>query len=223
MEFTISEQLSQEKKFNCSQKQYKYLGHKKPISTLKVIGVLERLLCICDSNLLFFDTNALEQIDYSIKLRHVNAFCINENSPDNSPFTVQICVSKRKSLLIFNVSADRLEVVREVSLSQPGLIVAINRSVVCVGTGSQFMLINWETNEVNDLCNADDIAKPFVLRTGDEFLISGPSSLGLFVNLSGSSERAPICFKHSVNGISFFHPSYVIALSSNSVNVYRSA
>ncbi|CAG2180955.1 unnamed protein product, partial [Oppiella nova] len=39
---------------------FKYLGLKKPVVTIRAVCILERILCICDSNLIVLNQNDLE-------------------------------------------------------------------------------------------------------------------------------------------------------------------
>lgn len=54
----------------------------------------------------------------------------------------------------------------------------------------------------------------------EEFLLGGPSALGIFVTTAGISERPPLQWGNNVISVAYSHP-YVIVLSSDVVTVYR--
>ena len=87
--------------------QYKYLGLKKPVVILKAICILERIVCICDSNLIILNQNDLEVISYGIKLKNISALTFNENPNNNNPFSVELCIARRKQLIVYNMTSEK--------------------------------------------------------------------------------------------------------------------
>ncbi len=59
-----------------------------------------------------------------------------------------------------------------------------------------------------------------LLNVQDEFMISGPGSLGVFVKALGVSDRPPIMWLDSVVGAAYVKP-YVVAADSKSLAVFR--
>ncbi|GIY91427.1 transforming growth factor-beta receptor-associated protein 1 homolog [Caerostris extrusa] len=64
---------------------YKYLEIKKPITLLKALSALNRILVLCDGNLIVLNMFDLEVIPSMTKLKGVSCFCLNENPETNNP------------------------------------------------------------------------------------------------------------------------------------------
>ena len=72
-----------------------------------------------------------------------------------------------------------------------------------------------------DLFPYDEYASPVVARVSkEEFLLSAPGDLGMFVTSAGVSERPPIQWSKPVQKFVFCQP-YVVAMSDDSIVVYR--
>ena len=54
----------------------------------------------------------------------------------------------------------------------------------------------------------------------EEFLLSGPGGLGVFVSTQGFSEKPPIQFPDNVTDIIFQHP-YIITSNFQGIYIYR--
>ncbi len=201
---------------------YRYLGLKKPVIILKAIFILERILCVCDSNLIILNQEDLEVISYGNKLKNVNTFCLNENPSNNNPFSVQLCIARKRQLLIYNLTSEKMIALKEIGISEPALSLAMDGKFICCGCDSQFMIVNWETNHIQDVCASDsEIAIPISKRiTKEEFLISGPSSLGLFVKATGISEKPPLQWGSDILAIAYSHP-YILCLSERKLSIFR--
>ena len=73
----------------------------------------------------------------------------------------------------------------------------------------------------SDLFPHDEDASPVVARVSrEEFLLSAPGNLGMFVTSAGVSERPPIQWTKPVQKFVFCQP-YVVAMSDDSIVVYR--
>jgi hypothetical protein len=54
----------------------------------------------------------------------------------------------------------------------------------------------------------------------EEFLLSAPGGLGMFVNAEGVSSRPPIQWSYPLRALAYSHP-YILGLSDDVVIVYR--
>ena len=203
------------------QNKYKYLGLKKPIIMMKAVFILERILCICDSILFVMNQSDLEPVSYGSKLKNVNCFCLNENPNSSNPFSVEICVAVKKQILICEFNSEKIIVMKEVNIGKPGLSMAMDGQYVCVGTETDFIVVNWETSHIQDLCACDNEILPITKRINkEEFLISGPGSLGLFVKATGISEKPPLQWGREIIAITYSRP-YILCLNENLLSIYR--
>ena len=81
----------------------------------------------------------------SSKLKGVSACCVNENPHDEDPFSVQVCLGKKKTLAVIKISEEKLvvEKIRDV----PGTVteVAMDGNFVCAALASHYVICNIET------------------------------------------------------------------------------
>ncbi|KAH7640297.1 transforming growth factor-beta receptor-associated protein 1-like [Dermatophagoides farinae] len=199
---------------------YKYLGLKKSISKLKVLAVLNRLLCHCDNTLIMSNLENLEMIS-NFRIRNVFAYCLNENPITMDPFQVEICMAKRKSFTIGLLHSDKMNIMKEINVSEQPLLMAMDGHFICMASASNYFMINWETGSSQLLCSnpGETYVMPickYISR--NEFLIDGPSHLGVFIKTSGISERPPINWGPNVSQIAYSYP-YILCLKSNSISI----
>ncbi|KAG8197505.1 hypothetical protein JTE90_007243 [Oedothorax gibbosus] len=199
----------------------KYLEVKKPITLLKAISALNRILLLCDGNLIVLNMFDLEIISSMTKLKGISYFCLNENPEANNPFSVEVCIAKRKQLLICHVTDDKIIHLRDVGIPEPPLAMAMDGAFVCLAFASKYVILDTETANAQELFPYDsNTTVPLVKRiTKEEFLLGGPSALGMFVTTAGISERPPLQWGDSVVSVAYSHP-YIIVLSADYLTVY---
>ncbi|KAJ8299668.1 hypothetical protein KUTeg_023728 [Tegillarca granosa] len=215
--YTIEEKTSTSGKtvFHSDKQGHKYLAVKKPINQLKAASALNRIMVLCDNTLILLNMFDLEPIVSGAKIKGVTCFCINENPAYGNPFSVEICVAlKKKQLQFYTVTEDRLVHIRDISVSEPAVALGLDGSFVCVALSSQYCMINFETAHIQDLFPFDgEQNKPLILRISkEEFLLSGPSALGMFVTSDGISQRPPLqCIldQHQKQAIPFQGGTYL--------------
>jgi hypothetical protein len=59
-----------------------------------------------------------------------------------------------------------------------------------------------------------------VLTLQEEFLLSGPSALGMFATSAGNSKRPPIPWSENVLSIAYVHP-YIAAMNDEFITIHR--
>ncbi|KAI8520587.1 transforming growth factor, beta receptor associated protein 1 [Branchiostoma belcheri] len=209
--------------YNSEQQSRKYLGLKKPIVQLKAASALNRILVLCDSTLTLLTMFNLEPILSGAKVKGVTAFSINETPLGNNPFSVEICVAygRKKSLQLFTVTEDRMVATREVAVAEPPVNMCIDGASICVALGSQYNMVNFETGVTQDLFPYEnETTKPLIKRVGnEEFLLSGPSALGMFVTSAGISQRPPLQWSDNLSSVCFVFP-YVLAMDEEFITVH---
>lgn len=199
----------------------KYIGTKKPVRTLKAMSALERLLCLSDGNFMCLNTADLDILAPLSKLKGISAFCVNENPARNDPFCVQVCTAKRKQLQLYAVTDSKVAHQSDISLPEPPLAMAMDGDYVCVATATQYLVACSSTGHIQNLVPYDgELTVPFVKRIAkDEFLLNGPSDLGIFATSLGVSQRPPLPWGANVLAVAYGHP-YVVCLSEDYVTVY---
>ncbi|XP_015915375.1 transforming growth factor-beta receptor-associated protein 1 [Parasteatoda tepidariorum] len=207
--------------FDSTKKNQKYLEVKKPITLLKALSALNRILLLCDGNLIVLNMFDLEIVPSLSKFKGVSYFCLNENPEASNPFSVEVCVAKKKQLLICHVTDDKMIQLRDISIPEPPLAMAMDGQYVCLALSSKYVVVDTESGYAQELFPYDsNTTSPLVKRiTKEEFLLGGPSALGMFVTTAGISERPPLQWGENVISVAYSHP-YIVVLSSDNLTVY---
>lgn len=204
---------------------HKYLGLKKPVAELRAASALERLMVLCDGVLFLIDMLTLETPSGAggAKIRGVTTFCVNENPVNGDPFCVEMGIlsSKRRTVQIFMVYEDRVQLVKEVNTPEQPCAISLDGYFLCLALTTQYIILNYNTGANQDLFpyNSEE-RKPIVKRIGrEEFLLAAPGGLGMFANAEGVSQRAPVNWSESVIGAAVCFP-YVVALDESFITVH---
>ncbi|ELU08757.1 hypothetical protein CAPTEDRAFT_183936 [Capitella teleta] len=200
---------------------HKYLGVKKPVLELKSASALNRLMILCDSTLSMMNMMDLEPVVGGAKIRAVTSFCVNAQPLNNSPFSVEICVAlKRKSLQVYLITEDRIQLMKDISTSSPPISMALTGEHLCFATSDLYSIINIQTSQTQELFTFDESLKPTVTNISrGEFLLSAPSALGMFAMANGMSQRPPLRWSDNLLSVAYYHP-YVLALNDEFVTIH---
>lgn len=222
--YTIEERTQPSGKvtFHCDKIGHKYLALKKPIVQIKSASALNRIMVLCDNTISMLNMLDLEPVMGGAKIKGVNCFCFNENPQNSSPFSVEICVAlRKKQLQFYTVTEDKFIHLRDVSLSEPAVELDLDSPFVCVAMTSQYSMINTDTGYEQSLFPYDnENSRPLIKRVGkEEFLLGGPSALGMFVTSDGISQRPPLQWSDNLASISYLHP-YIIAMNDEFITVH---
>ncbi|KXJ14522.1 Transforming growth factor-beta receptor-associated protein 1 [Exaiptasia diaphana] len=109
--------------FQCSLQTHKHINMKKPIQQVVTAPNINRLLVLCDGNILLFSMFELEFI-VSDKLKGVNFIAKNDNPNNFDPFTVEVCISmsRKRVIQIVSVTENKIIPLKEIQLSEPPMI-----------------------------------------------------------------------------------------------------
>uniref|UniRef100_A0A3P9QBZ3 Transforming growth factor, beta receptor associated protein 1 n=1 Tax=Poecilia reticulata TaxID=8081 RepID=A0A3P9QBZ3_POERE len=165
---------------------HKYLGLKKPVAELRAASALERLIVLCDGMVFLVDMVTLESVPSAAgggaKIRGVTAFCVNENPVNGDPFCVEMGVlsSKRRTVQVYMVYEDRVQLVKEVNTPEQPCAVSIDGYFLCLALTTQYVILNYNTGASQELFpyNSEE-RRPIVKRISrEEFLLAAPGGLG---------------------------------------------
>ncbi|XP_051918602.1 transforming growth factor-beta receptor-associated protein 1 homolog [Hippocampus zosterae] len=206
---------------------HKYMGLKKPVAELRAASALERLIVLCDGIVFLVDMVTLENVPSTsgggARIRGVTTFCVNENPVNGDPFCVEMGVLslKRRTVQIYMVYEDRVQLVKEVSTPEQPCAVSLDGYFLCLALATQYMILNYNTEAAQDLFpyNSEE-RRPIVKRIArEEFLLAAPGGLGMFANAEGASQRAPVNWSESVIGAAVCFP-YVVALDESFITIH---
>lgn len=191
------------------------------VSFIRCVSALNRVLVICDGQFVVLsmsDDLMVLPLAGANKLKGVHAAYINENPARDDPFSVQVCLAKKKQIIVVTLSEEKLVVdkIREM----PDLIsdLVMDGLFVCVALQSHYVICNIENGQIQDLFPFEGV--PALCRVAkEEFLLSAPGDLGMFVTSAGVSERPPLPWAKSVVKLVFKAP-YIISLCSDEIVAY---
>lgn len=193
--FLLEEKISSTGKitFAATKQLYKHLGFKKAVNELKAASALNRLLVLCDNTMTLVHMMNLEPVPSGARIKGAVTFTLNENPVSGDPFCVEVCIIsvKRRTIQIFMVYEDRVQIVKEVLTPEQPCAVAIDGHYLCLALTTQYIILNYNTGNFQDLFPyCSDEKRPIVKRIGrQEFLLAGPGGLGethIFVTLSSA-------------------------------------
>ncbi|XP_042551451.1 transforming growth factor-beta receptor-associated protein 1 [Dipodomys spectabilis] len=209
--------------FTATKQLHRHLGFKKPVNELRAASALNRLLVLCDNSITLVNMLNLEPVPSGARIKGAVTFALNENPVSGDPFCVEVCIIsvKRRTIQMFLVYEDRVQIVKEVSTPEQPLAVAVDGYFLCLALTTQYIILNYSTGLSQDLfpyCSEEK--PPIVKRIGrQEFLLAGPGGLGMFATVAGISQRAPVHWSENVVGAAICFP-YVIALDAEFITVH---
>ncbi|XP_045741227.1 transforming growth factor-beta receptor-associated protein 1 isoform X2 [Mirounga angustirostris] len=209
--------------FSAAKQLHRHLGFRKPVNELRAASALNRLLVLCDNSITLVNMMSLEPVPSGARIKGAAALALNENPVNGDPFCVEVCIIsvKRRTIQLFLVYEDRVQIVREVSTPEQPLAMAVDGDFLCLALTTQYIILNYNTGFSQDLfpyCSEEK--RPIVKRIGrQEFLLAGPGGLGMFATVAGISQRAPVHWSENVIGAAICFP-YVIALDDEFITVH---
>ncbi|XP_015284066.1 PREDICTED: transforming growth factor-beta receptor-associated protein 1 [Gekko japonicus] len=223
--FLLEEKNSPDEKtsFTVTKQLHKYLSVRKAVGELKAASALNRLLVLCDSAIMLVNMMNLEPIPTGARIKGAVTFTLNENPVSGDPFCVEVCIVsvKRRTIQLFLVYEDRVQIVKEVFTQEQPCAVAVDGHYLCLALTTQYIILNYNTGASQDLFPySSEERRPIVKRIGrQEFLLAGPGGLGMFATVDGISQRAPVHWSENVIGAALCFP-YVVALDEEFITVH---
>ena len=200
--------------------------NKAPVAFLRSASALGRLLVLCDTTLTVLnadDLTPLSSFAGASKLKGVGACCVNENPINDDPFSVQLCLAKRKQLAVISISETQIKVDKIKDMSEPVKAVGMDGNHICAALTAHYIVYSVSTGNCQDLFPFEEDQMPIITRVAkEEFLLCAPGGLGMFVTASsGISERPPIQWMQGSNfrkvqKCIYYDPYIVTLCSANS-------
>ncbi|XP_030636772.1 transforming growth factor-beta receptor-associated protein 1 [Chanos chanos] len=199
------------------------LGRSGPVNQLKTISVLNHLLVLWDGSVSTLNMFSLEPVSALKKIQNVSLFYVNELCDQTQPVFAQLFTvsSKRRIVSIHRVFVDKWECVRQVSLPQDPVALAVDETCICVATNDRYLLHDYQSQSTLDIFLHNHGKQNIIAKKSGEgeFLLNGPGSLGMLVLRDGISQRPPVQWSTDVLDAAVYFP-YVLALQSQAVQIY---
>ena len=168
------------------------LGPHSPIKQLRTVALFNHLLVLWEQCVTALNMFSLEPIPGLKAIQHTSCMEVcgrGSSSTSQTPCrrregdSVELITasSRRKSVRVHAVRVDRWEVLREVSLPQDPVSLAVDGSCVCVATVDRYHLVDYHAGSTLELFPHDRSRHQgaIVVPTGGgEFLLNAPGSLG---------------------------------------------
>ncbi|XP_015670729.1 transforming growth factor-beta receptor-associated protein 1 [Protobothrops mucrosquamatus] len=223
--FLLEEKNSPSEKtpFSISKQLHKYLSCRKAVGELKAASALNRLLVLCDNTITLMNMINLEPIPSGARIKGALMFTLNENPVNGDPFCVEVCIVsvKRRTIQIYLVYEDKVQILKECCTQEQPCAVAVDGYYLCLALTNQYIILNYSTGASQELFPyTGEQRQPIVKRIGrEEFLLAAPGGLGMFATVDGISQRAPVRWSEKVIGAALYFP-YVIALDEEFITVH---
>jgi len=194
------------------------------ITFLYAAPAINRMLVMTDSSLNILNMSDLTVLPMaaSNKLKGLSAVCVNVNPVSDNPFSVEICVAKKKQcqLAVLILTEEKMSVWRTRDCSEPVVTLAMDGPYICAALQSEYVVFNMDSLSLTPLFPLEPGVVPIITRTDrEEWLVSGPGNLGMFVRSDGSVSRPPIQWSPSLASVTFTN-THIISHDNLTVSVY---
>lgn len=149
---------------------------------------------------------------------------MNESPITQNPFSVELCLVKRKAIQICELEEDKLSLLKEISLPEQILTISMDGYHLCAASEGNYYMIDWQTGNHQVVLGNDssgpEATRPMIRHVArDEFLING-LNLGIFLKTSGISDKPPIDWGTDVLNYVHYHP-FILCLKRESICIIR--
>ncbi|XP_034380991.1 transforming growth factor-beta receptor-associated protein 1 [Cyclopterus lumpus] len=199
------------------------LGSSNQVAQLRVLPLFNHLLVLWDRSVTALNMFSLEPVVALKKIQHVHLFEVCDSLLATQAACVELVTSssRRKLIRIHVVGVDRWDVVKEVSLLQDPVALAVDGACVCVGTIDRYLLCDIRTGSSDELFPHNHSRQRIIVTSmgRGEFLLNGPESLGMFVMKTGICQRPPLQWPQEVLAAGVCFP-YILTLQPQVLSVY---
>ena len=127
---------------------------------------------------------------------------------------------KQCQLAVLVLTEEKMSVWRTRDCSEAVVTLAMDGPHICAALQSQYVLYNLESMSLTPLFPLEAGVVPIITRTDrEEWLVSGPGNLGMFVRSDGSVSRPPVQWSPSLASVTFTN-SHIISYDNLTISVY---
>ncbi|KAM9356388.1 transforming growth factor-beta receptor-associated protein 1 [Pholidichthys leucotaenia] len=199
------------------------LGSSSSVTQLRIVPLFNHLLVLWDRSITALNMFSLEPVNALKKIQHVSLFEVCDSSHTAQTACVEMVTSssRRKAIRVHVLGVDRWDTVKEVTLLQDPVALAVDGAILCVATSDRYLLCNIETGNCEELFPHNHSRQhTFITSMGQgEFLINGPEHLGMFVMKTGICQRPPLQWPQEVLAAGVCFP-YILILQLQMLSVY---
>ncbi|CAH8548225.1 unnamed protein product [Schistosoma bovis] len=163
----------------------------KPISRLENSSKKTTLSIFSDENLTLCNAEKLEIMNFIPSFKGVSSFHLCSFDDEKE----KLCIGFKSGLIqLHHIFVSTCMLVFETRLTEVPQSLCISPQFLCVASDSSYISINLRTNSTTELLRSvkEPVRNYIVYFTQNEFIVSGPGSLGIIVDANGVSHRAPL-------------------------------
>ncbi|CAH8541962.1 unnamed protein product [Schistosoma guineensis] len=163
----------------------------KPISRLETSSKKTTLSIFSDENLTLCNAENLEIMNFIPSFKGVSSFHLCSFDDEKE----KLCIGFKSGLIqLHHIFVSTCMLVFETRLTEVSQSLCISPQFLCVASDSNYISINLRTNSTTELLRSvkEPVRNYIVYFTQNEFIVSGPGSLGIIVDANGVSHRAPL-------------------------------
>ncbi|CAH8501125.1 unnamed protein product [Schistosoma turkestanicum] len=162
----------------------------KPILRLETSSKKSTLAVFSDENLTLCNAEKLEIINFIPSFKGVSSFYLCSFDDEKE----KLCIGFKSGLIqLHHIFVSTIMLVFEIKLSEVPQSLCISPQFLCVASNSSYVSINLRTSSTTELLRKKEPGRNYIAYfTQNEFIVSGPGSLGIIVDANGISHRAPL-------------------------------
>ncbi|CAI2729243.1 unnamed protein product [Schistosoma spindalis] len=163
----------------------------KPISRLETSSKKTTLSILSDESLTLCNAEKLEITNFIPSFKGVSSFHLCSFDDEKE----KLCIGFKSGLIqLHHIFVSTCMLVFETRLTEVSQSLCISPQFLCVASDSSYISINLRTNSTTELLRSvkEPVRNYIVYFTQNEFIVSGPGSLGIIVDANGVSHRAPL-------------------------------
>uniref|UniRef100_A0A5K3EMQ6 CNH domain-containing protein n=1 Tax=Mesocestoides corti TaxID=53468 RepID=A0A5K3EMQ6_MESCO len=194
---------------------------KNPVSLLRASQSADLVVALSGAKLQFFDAEKLECSSLRQTLDNISTFSLVDYSMGAEHHSVLAVCNLSLTLQVYRATKSRIDLVNTINIPATAIAMQCRDSFAVFATDHKYYSVSLKTRKCTDILDrCDSRDKPLIETVSEEeFLLSGPGSLGIFVNANGQSDRPPLTLSANLSGL-FSRQQLVFAVDDEFVSIH---
>ncbi|KAM3180609.1 hypothetical protein ACTXT7_015945, partial [Hymenolepis weldensis] len=192
------------------------------IVRLQTSRYAEFVAALSNNKLQFLDAEKLESSPLRSALDGISTFSIKDSDLSSERHSILAVCTMNQHLQVYRVVKTRMDLVNTINLSTIALDVAYNFAVIA--SSKKYIGVDLKTKTFHEIfARTGSLDRPLIdFFSEDEFLLSGPGSLGIFVNSVGQSNRPPLTLSTNLLAL-FSRKQLVFAVDDEFLTIHSTS
>ncbi|VDN99419.1 unnamed protein product [Rodentolepis nana] len=181
----------------------------------------EFVASLSNNKLQFFDAEKLEPSPLRSEIDGVSSFSVRDSDFCSEYHSILAVCTMNQQLQVYRVVKARMDLVNTIKLSSVALDVFCVDNFAVIASRKHYIGIDLKTKTSQEIvARTGSLARPLInIFSEDEFLLSGPGSLGIFVNTVGQSNRPPLTLSNNLLAL-FSQKQFVFAVDDEFLTIH---